>query len=359
MSKCNIMARVKAFSRIFFCLLLLTLFAGTGSCFKEIVQTREPLPDIIWPKPPEIPRIRLVHAISRPEDMNISEGILSRFFRFVKGVESKSIVSPHGIAVDAQGTLYVVDNFTRLVHVFDENSGVYYTFPGNEASLVSPIGIAVDNNDTIYVSDSKEAVIKIFRNGGKKYIGEMGRGLLARPTGLAFNPGTEELLVADTQSSEIIRYDTRNHRLKGIIGKEGNTHGYLYKPTNLVISGDGDIVVSDSLNFRIQILSPNGKYINSFGSAGDGPGYFARPRGVAVDSDGNIYVVDALFDNVQIFNKQGSLLMAFGSPGNGFGEFWLPSGIHIDAKDRIYIADSYNHRVQIFKYLKDDEFVKD
>lgn len=337
---------------------LLFFIFNTTACFKQIVETREPLPDIIWPKPPDVPRIRLVNSISHPEDMNIREEGTSRFMRFLKGETNKPIVNPYGVVTDREGRLFVVDNFNRFVHVFNEASRTYYVFPDETTSLISPIGIAIDSKGTIYVSDSKEAVIKIFRNGGKKYIGEIGRGLLERPTGMTYNPVTDELLVVDTQNSEIIRYDTGNYKVKGVIGREGNIKGHFYKPTNIAAARDGKLIVSDSLNFRIQILSPDGEFIEDFGKAGDGPGYFSRPRGVASDSDGNIYVVDALFDNIQIFDNKGRLLMVFGSPGKGYGEFWLPSGIFIDADDRIYVSDSYNHRVQIFKYLKGDEFIK-
>lgn len=339
-------------------LFVLLSMISTTACFKQIVETRDPVPDIIWPKPPDVPRIRLVNSISHPEDMNISEQGLSRFIRFLKGETNKPIVNPYGVITDREGRLYIVDNFYRLVHVFNEASGAYYTFPDDSTSLISPIGIAIDSNDTIYVSDSKDAAIKIFRNGGKQYIGEIGRGLLERPTGIAYNARADELLVVDTQNSEIIRYDTGNYKVKGVIGKEGNIKGHFYKPTNIAAALDGKLIVSDSLNFRIQILSPDGEFIEDFGRAGDGPGYFSRPRGVASDSDGNIYVVDALFDNIQIFDNHGRLLMVFGSPGKGYGEFWLPSGIFIDKNDMIYVSDSYNHRVQIFKYLKGDEFIK-
>jgi len=202
-----------------------------------------------------------------------------------------------------------------------------------------------------------EAVIKMFSKNGKKYEGELGRGIFNRPTGITFNRITEEILVVDTKNSEIIRYDTNNHKVKGIIGKEGNTEGLFYNPTNINTDKDGRIIVSDSLNFRVQIFSPEGKFITAFGSAGDGPGYFARPKGVATDSDGNIYIVDALFDNVQIFNSEGQLLMDFGQPGNAYGEFWLPSGIYIGPDNRIYISDSYNHRIQVFQYMKESPFI--
>jgi DNA-binding beta-propeller fold protein YncE len=331
-----------------------------NACFQQVVETRPPLPDIIWPKPPDIPRVRLVNSISTPEDLNIRETGMGRFIRFLKGKENKSIVKPYGVAKDNNGKLYVVDNFHRQVHVFDESNGVYYIFPERGTSFTSPIGIAVDNRGTVYVSDSKDSVVRIFKEGGKKYIKEIGKDFLQRPTGLAINDKTGELLVVDTKSSKIIRYDImNNYTVKGIIGDEGNKRGHFHFPTNIYVSRKGSIVVSDSLNFRIQVFSDDGEFSHAFGQAGNSPGYFSRPRGVATDSDENIYVVDALFDNVQIFDKEGRLLMDFGGPGNNYGEFWLPSGIYIDSDDQIYVSDSYNHRVQVFKYMKEDEFINE
>jgi len=100
--------------------------------------------------------------------------------------------------------------------------------------------------------------------------------------------------------------------MKGIIGRGGSDSGMFHYPTNIFVSGDGQIFVSDSLNFRIQIFTPEWKFFIQLRQARRHSRFFARPKGVAVDSDGNIYVVDALFDNVQMFDKQGRLLMDFG-----------------------------------------------
>ncbi|MBI4849978.1 MAG: 6-bladed beta-propeller [Nitrospirae bacterium] len=335
--------------------LVLTLLPVTQGCFKQVTETRQALPDIIWPQPPAIPRIRFVNSISGAEDVNIRQNFFAKFFRFLKGEKEIPLVNPYGITADREGRIFVVDNFHKQVHVLDEEHNSYYTFPKDGTAFISPIGIAIDNHGTLYISDSQEAVIKVFKENGRKYAGELGRGLLGRPTGLTFNEKTGELLVVDTLNSEIIRYDAEAHKVKGVIGKEGNTNGLFHSPTNIFTSQEGRLFVTDSLNFRVQVFTEDGRFLKTFGRAGDGPGYFSRPRGVAVDSDGNIYVVDALFDNVQIFDKEGRLLMDFGKPGTGYGEFWLPSGIFIDINDRIYISDSYNNRIQVFQYLKGGE----
>jgi len=247
--------------------------------------------------------------------------------------------------------------FLRKVHVYDLKGNRHSIFPEEGTAFVSPIDIAIDNKrGLIFITDSKEAVIKVFKTGSLSFVKEIGRELAERPTGIAINEKDDELLVVDTINSNILRFDLNNDHFIGVVGRGGTEEGRLHYPTNITVSREGNIIISDSLNFRVQVFSHDWKFIRAFGKAGDSPGYFSRPKGVAVDSDGNIYIVDAMFDNVQIFDQEGRLLMDFGGPGSGYGKFWLPSGIYIDANDSIYVSDSYNHRIQVFKYMKRDEF---
>jgi DNA-binding beta-propeller fold protein YncE len=345
--------------RILPIILAAILFLGPQACVKDTHIATESLPDIVWPPPPEIPRIRFVGVVSKPQDLQIRPGVFRRFFDYLTGKTEVPMVAPYGVETDSAGRLYVVDTFLRTVHVFDVKGSAYYSFPSDKANLVSPIDIAIENTrGSIYVSDSKEGVVKIFKDAGKKFVGEVGKGVLARPTGIAVNQKTSELLVVDTLNATVFRFDLADHKLKGKFGGSGKAQGELNFPTNIFVNSDGIIFATDSLNFRIQEFTPDGEFLRGFGSIGNGPGHFSRPKGVAVDSDGNIYVVDGLFDNVQIFDLDSRLLMAFGRPGNGYGEFWLPTGIFIDPSDRIYVSDSYNKRVQIFQYLKGNVTLK-
>ena len=339
--------------------LTLLICLGAAGCAREIEDTVPSRPDIVWPPAPEIPRIRFVNSVSNPQDLRIRSGVFKKIFDYLAGKTTVSMVAPYGVETDSAGRLYVTDTFLRTVHVFDTKSSSYYPFPSDKANFVSPIDIAIDKSSgNIYVSDSQSGTVKIFQNRGKKFEGEIGKGVLERPTGIAVNPTTAELIVVDTKQANIFRFHLNNHQLKGQFGGRGTADGKLNYPTNVWVDGDGEIFVTDALNFRIQVFSAEGRFLRRFGSAGDNPGYFTRPRGVAVDSAGNIYVVDGLFDNVQMFDKDFRLLMAFGSPGNGYGQFWLPAGIYIDPNDTIYVSDNYNKRIQIFQYLKGDVSAK-
>ena len=329
------------------------IFMIMGSCAGPAEQSRI-RPEIFWPSPPAVKRIAFVGAVSEPADLNIRAGMLKRIVAYVVGAGTAPMVSPYGLATDAGGRLYVVDTFLKRVHVFDAEDNRYFFFPADRSILASPVGIAVDNRDRVYVSDSKLGVVFLFKDGGETFVTTFGRGIFERPTGIAVNPRTSELLVVDTLQSQVFRFGLERQELKGSFGSGGAAAGRFHYPTNIFVTASGEIVISDTLNFRVQVFSPQGRHLSTIGSAGDVPGTFSRPKGVAADSDGNIYVVDGLFDNIQIFDKGGQLLMAFGEHGTDDGEFWLPSGIYIDDNDLIYVSDSSNRRVQIFKYLKEE-----
>jgi len=334
-------------------ILIATLCLGMAACHKSPAPM---LPDsgLSWPNPPEVKRIQFLNAVSTPADLNIRAGMVKQVVNYIIGSPAARIVFPYGVSSDDQGRLYVVDTFQKRVHVFDADGNNYFAFPADGKRLAAPVGIGVDSNGLIYVTDAEDGVVKIFKDRGRQFVSELGRGDLQRPTGIAVNSGTSELLVVDTLLSQVFRYDLASHAQKGAFGGKGMDAGQFHYPTQICVTSAGNIIVSDSLNFRVQVFSPDGLFLNTFGQMGRGPGTFSRPKGVASDSAGNIYVVDALFDNVQMFDASGRLLMAFGDHGGGYGEFWLPNGIYIDNNDRIYVSDSSNQRVQVFKYIKED-----
>ena len=77
-------------------------------------------------------------------------------------------------------------------------------------------------------------------------------------------------------------------------------------------------------------------------------GMFTRPNGVAVDEEGNIIVADSRNDRIQVFSSSGTFLTKFGVKGTAPGEFDRPSGICISPEGIIIVVDFGNNRVQMF-----------
>ena len=61
------------------------------------------------------------------------------------------------------------------------------------------------------------------------------------------------------------------------------------------------LMVSDTLNHRIQVFDLSGKFVAKFGTKGSGMGEFNTPVSAAVLSDGKIVVTDYNNHRIQLF----------------------------------------------------------
>lgn len=246
--------------------------------------------------------------------------------------------------------IFIVDSAAKGVHEFDLQRARYRFHTGR--GMVNPVDIAVDGGGRLFVSDSEGGVVVIMDEAGDE-IGRISDGL-SRPTGVAVNNETGELFVVDTQGHQVLVYDEEGAswvdggRLVRGFGTRGSGVGELNYPTLVAVGPNGDVYVSDALNFRIHVFGPDGTPRRTFGQVGDAVGEFARPKGLDVDAQGRVYVVEGLYDVVNVFDENGRLLMTFGGAGQADGNFWLATGLAVDHRGRIFVADSYNGRVQAF-----------
>jgi len=61
------------------------------------------------------------------------------------------------------------------------------------------------------------------------------------------------------------------------------------------------MLVCDYHNHRVQIFNSEGVFVSAFGQFGDEEGNFRNPCGIAVTSDGNVIVVDSGNNRIQVF----------------------------------------------------------
>lgn len=304
---------------------------------------------LVWPEPPEKPRIRFLRAVASPADLGIRPSFWERLGEILAGKVEAWMVRPTGVAVQGE-VLYVADPGAQALWILDAATGQFRRIRGPRGrELISPVSVAPGGEGRVYVADSY--LRQVFVLGPDGNLTGSGEGTpFVRPAGVAYEEVADRLYVADSAAHRVWILSGEG-ALQGHIGGRGSGPGEFNFPTHVAVDRAGNLYVTDSLGFRIQMFARDGRFLGAFGRHGDASGDFAAPKGVAVDSEGHVYVVDALFDTVQIFDRAGQLLLNFGRRGLGPGQFWLPGGIFIDAKDRIYIADSYNQRIQIFQYL--------
>ncbi|HVT88702.1 MAG TPA: hypothetical protein VHD56_07620, partial [Tepidisphaeraceae bacterium] len=306
---------------------------------------------IIWPQAPEKPRIKYVGQLVTSDDLKPAIPFGQGLGEAIFGKKpARSMLTPYAICTDGKDRVFVADSGAQLVHVFNLNTRLYEQWkPPEPIRFSQPVGIAWDPAGRLYVADSVSGRIFMFDTSGRM-TGLIGSSMVVRPCGLAFDPKSRRLFVADPGTHQL-RVFSSDGRPLASIGSRGIELGQFNFPTNVAVDSQGLIYVADSLNFRVQQFAPALKPIRQIGRKGDMPGYFGQPKGLAIDSQEHLYAVDAHFEAVQIFDHGGNLLMDFGQEGSNPGEFWLPAGIFVDSHNRIWVADSYNRRVQVFDYL--------
>jgi len=310
--------------------------------------------EIIWPLPPDPPRIKFVKSISNSTDVE-RKGFWSSISEWITGARSGARLSkPYAVHVDREGRLFVTDSAWPAVLIFDipkqSFSVIGLEGPG---ILAKPMGVTTDASGRIYVTDTLENRAVVYDHDGNFLLGIGEKGRFDQPVGIAVNDALNRVYIVDTRKHKVSVFDSKDGKFLFEFGQRGVEDGQFNWPTNIAIETDGKLFIMDTFNFRVQVFDPEGKFLSKFGSIGTGLGQFAKPKGIALDSEGHVYVVDAAFNNIQIFDQQGQLLLFFGGFGNRPGQLWLPAGMYIDHNDQIYVADQYNHRIEIYQYLSD------
>lgn len=183
-----------------------------------------------------------------------------------------------------------------------------------------------------------------------------------------------EVVVADTRGHRLIFYAFSPKRYRRpqrdlIVGEDGPSDfpGQFNTPSGLARMSNGNIVVADRGNNRVQVLSDEGEFLDEFGERGDGDGELQFPIDVSVDSADNIYVCDSGNHRVCVFSASGDFLRHIGGYGTGNGQLSAPVGVLViesaaEGRDEeLVVADSGNNRVQVFStkgsflwYTEDD-----
>lgn len=344
-------------SRIHFSLVALAAcLCLAGGCTRPAgVVFPPPEKPLVWPGPPETPRIRYVGQLVTSADLKPARPFGEAVDEALFGKKpSESMLTPFAICTDAANRIFVADAGAQAVHVFDLTTRKHARWaPPQPYRYSQPVGVAWDPRGRLFVSDSVGGCIFVFTSAGV-FEARIGVGELTRPAGLAWDAANKRLLVADTASHCVVMLSS-DGALLGRIGRRGTQPGEFNYPTNIAIDHQGRVYVSDTLNFRIQQFDPELRPTRVIGRKGDMPGCLSQPKGIAVDSEDHLYILDAHFEAVQVFDAQGQLLLGFGEEGWGPGQFCLPAGMFIDSRDRIWVADAYNRRLQVFDYVPEKQ----
>jgi sugar lactone lactonase YvrE len=304
---------------------------------------------------------------------------------------SATMSYPTGLVMDPQGNLYVADTGNDVIRKFTPGGSIS-TYAGGgtsradgvpalTASLNSPHGLALDTAGNLYIADTGNNVIRkvtpsgnIYRvagNGsgpipvGKIPIGTYpnspdiygfgvmtiggysGDGVPATSTSLAQPWG-----VAVDAAGNIYIADTQNQRVRKV-----NAQGIIS-----TVAGNG----TDNLVDGYQGLWPSG-FIGGGYTGDGGPAVSAElnnPQGVAVDPAGNLYISDSFNEVVRRVDVTGTITTIAGSgyaalgvgcdescyeepAGSSAPSGWLndPTSLTVDGFGNVWVADTGDERV--------------
>ena len=308
---------------------------------------------------------------------------------------------PADTAIGADGKLYSVsrslDGDPRGVRVTvcnldSEYFGTFGSYGEGEGQFIWPTAVAIDSRDNIYVSDEYTNRVSVFDPPGKFLArwGEPGSddGEFDGPSGMAFDRD-DNLYVVDHQNNRVQKFTGQGTFLFSF-GSGGRGDGQLHLPWGVAIAPKGEVYVADWGNDRVQKFSPDGDFLGAYGSSGRGDGQFHRPASVAVDGDGYVYVADWGNERVQVLDPEGGFVMKLRGeatdsvwaedflttnveeaeararadlePKIDFFDddpheesshiekyFWAPVSVKLDSAGRLYVTESNRHRIQIYQ----------
>jgi DNA-binding beta-propeller fold protein YncE len=159
------------------------------------------------------------------------------------------------------------------------------------------------------------------------------------------------MYIADGYGNARIHKFSPDGKLLFSWGEPGGNPGQFHVPHGIAIDSSGRVFVADRENSRIQIFSPEGKFLESRNG-------IARPCQVTFDKAGNLYVAelgykagmwpgtsppspDATGGRVSIFDPAGKLISQWGGGENPTapGDFFAPHDIRIDSHGDLYVAE--------------------
>ncbi len=187
-----------------------------------------------------------------------SKDLFSNPSGFVVPASQRSVISPVGIAISKQDSIFVCDRACHRLLILDSDLNLLSTF-GSEGTgpdqFVHPWDVAFDSYSNVYVSDCSNGCIKVFSYDTKKplrTISSPGSGLdnLRGPAGICID-SNDFLYVADKDHRRIYVFDSAGN-FKMFFS--GSPNGQFIKPLGVAVDCNGCLYVSDGEGQKVEMF---------------------------------------------------------------------------------------------------------
>jgi len=258
-----------------------------------------------------------------------------------------SFLAPARVATDQQSQLYVSDPLAGKVVVLNSTGQEVLVKVG----LGQPLGLAVAADGKIYVGDAKTGAVNVFDPQWNP-VGHLGQGKgefqLPGYVATLTENGITTIFVSDGLAHQIKAF--QNLTLIGRYGSRGVGPNQFDFPAGICVGTNGNLFVVDQNNDRVQVLDRNGGFLSRF-TLKPSLGLLTasgRAQGIASDVQGWLYVADTFQGHVKVFNAAGAFLGYVGGHGEDLGQLRSPGGLVVDTSGRLWVADANNGRTDGF-----------
>lgn len=298
---------------------------------------------------------------------------------------------PGGVAVDADGDVFVADSGNQLIRQITP-AGVVTTLAGSAGQIGStdgtgsaalfnsPRGLVVRSNGDLFVADANNHTLRKITAAGvvTTFAGAAGLDGRVDATGTTARFNTPNGLAVDALGALIVG-DGQNHSIRkvtasgvvttlagspsaaGLVDGTGAVARFM-EPTSVALDSVGNLYVADTYNHTIRKVTAAGVVTTLAGNPGvsgsdDGIGaaaLFSYPSGVAVDSTGNVYVGDYSNSTIRKVTAAGVVTTLAGLAGASgstdatgtAARFETPSGLALDSAGNVFVADTNSHTIR-------------
>lgn len=281
-----------------------------------------------------------------------------------RGARPGQFSAPVDVEAGPDGSLYVVDRATGILQRFDAGGSLLATLDIRAMFFddARPWGLAVGQDGTVFVADTfgwrvlafdaeLSALILSFGEppaGGSEPPGPY---TLFGPRDIAID-ASGNLWVTDTGHNRIVIYTSVGEYIREIgapfssdtLGR-GSGSAEFSEPVGIDIAPNGEVVIADMWNARVQILDPSGAYLREFPVEGwGGLDHLDKPY-LRVLRDGRIALSLPSLGQVHIYSDTGVLVTVIDPEDEPLRS---PYGIVETPGGKLWIVEGGAGRVRLF-----------
>ncbi len=313
--------------------------------------------------------------------------------------------TPSGIARAADGRLFIVDTNNNRIRVISADGATVSTYAGDgvrafadgstsTASFRAPRGIAVAADGRVFVADVSNNRIRVISADGttvSTYAGDGVQGFADGSTSTArFSSPRGIALAADgrlfvAEGNHRIRVISADGATVSTYAGSGNfafadgstTTARFSEPRGVAVAADGRVFVADTINHRIRVISADGATVSTYAGSGNrgfsGGGFadgststaqFEDPTNVVVASDGRVFVADTSNRRIRVISADGASVSTYAGSATATQtnapqalqaaldiDLGTPRSMTLAPDGRLFFTDSGSHRIRVIEVI--------